>query len=934
MPFTTTLLDGGLVLNNPPVLSQPGTLVGCENFEVAYVNGYKRVDGDERFDGGESPSDQVPDATTAGDFFAARDAAYLAMRANVQEVPGTGPVVGLFWLRDSLYAARDTVALAVTGADATLVAGDVVADTATFSGDPNPFYGTVLRVDSAPAGSQIILYNTRGTPPIADQLYRGSSVVATVTGAATSPGAALYKAVGTRGGFGAGSWEHQNLGYVLNFTDGTVAFPNRTPGTVVVADIQTTVWKVPELMVDVGSYWSGTGGGGISNGSIPVAIQTDDGDTSYAAKAAGVVTSTTDRAARVSTWGFTEDEVPDGAIVTGLELEITRRAYYSDPAAASEYWVDSALQFSYPDATPTPGQPGPNFADTGTHWPQSGITPDNANYTTATYGAKQNNLGYGTLTPARLRDDDFTLWFNAQYSLGPLVAPDGSQAQITLIKLRAHYSPPSPRLYIWNGTSAVFVDIVRAYTQSGDITTMDAAGVLYITATGVTRPIASGEEIRTLPGAGVTPDGGAADGSSLVAKTSSGMTDNLLDGSAAIAATASKYQSISTNFTSAEDFEGIYGVSGAGPAFAYDGTAFTRILTGAPAELEKPRHIVRHKDRLWLGYKSGDVTFSAPNEPLNFDATDTAGTKNFGAPIHGFAVQNGETLGVYTRDDVQMIQGPILTFASATISPNVGCFEYSVITTGNYVYLSNRGIQGVGQTPAYGDFDSATLSQAVWPWLADRVQQPINTPEKKTSRKFTNAVAARAKHQCRYYFDDGAILTATFLRAGEVPQFTFQQHDNVWQVLISVVESTGRDRVFGSYGVTGFVYELDKGNRFDAAVITGYVELTPDDLKSPFTTKQFSDARVHGQTYGWADFKLSRAANYDAPNPAINYPCRFGESTSTAFSDPRNFVSRPPVRKAEGFAIALRFDVSTGSQSPVTVQAVEIFTIQQGEQRT
>lgn len=48
---------GGLDLMDPPMTVAPGALLGCQNFEPAIRGGYRRVDGYERFDGHQSPSD-------------------------------------------------------------------------------------------------------------------------------------------------------------------------------------------------------------------------------------------------------------------------------------------------------------------------------------------------------------------------------------------------------------------------------------------------------------------------------------------------------------------------------------------------------------------------------------------------------------------------------------------------------------------------------------------------------------------------------------------------------------------------------------------------------------------------------------------------------------------------------------------------------------
>lgn len=163
--------------------------------------------------------------------------------------------------------------------------------------------------------------------------------------------------------------------------------------------------------------------------------------------------------------------------------------------------------------------------------------------------------------------------------------------------------------------------MVQNYKQSGDTVTSNAAGTLYIqfiAADGTVggtpiRAIGASEKIRTFPASAQAPDGGVLDGSTLLANTAGGNNMNVMDWSALLAgvaqpdgsiAPASKYQSITKNFYGSSGYEAIYGVSGGGPAFYYDGIKstsakgvpgnFCRILTGLAPNLETPRSVTAH----------------------------------------------------------------------------------------------------------------------------------------------------------------------------------------------------------------------------------------------------------------------------------------------------------------------------------------------------
>lgn len=156
----------------------------------------------------------------------------------------------------------------------------------------------------------------------------------------------------------------------------------------------------------------------------------------------------------------------------------------------------------------------------------------------------------------------------------------------------------------------VHAQIVKHYRLSGTNGASTAAGSVYlqfIQSNGAVggppaRAIAASEQIRSWPGGNVQADGGVLDSSIQYALTSSTHNQNTMDWSALLAgvgqpdgstAPASKYQSVTKNFYASTGLEGIYGVSGGGPAFYYDGVKadasgnsvvgnFSRILTGLP----------------------------------------------------------------------------------------------------------------------------------------------------------------------------------------------------------------------------------------------------------------------------------------------------------------------------------------------------------------
>ena len=95
MDINTFLLQGGLDLVTAPVAMPPGRVTAALNYEPD-VAGYRRFAGFERYDGNDAPSD-APDEATA-----------TARRADIQAVPGSGPVRGVWVYDGDLYAFRNS----------------------------------------------------------------------------------------------------------------------------------------------------------------------------------------------------------------------------------------------------------------------------------------------------------------------------------------------------------------------------------------------------------------------------------------------------------------------------------------------------------------------------------------------------------------------------------------------------------------------------------------------------------------------------------------------------------------------------------------------------------------------------------------------------------------------------------------------------------
>jgi hypothetical protein len=96
-------LGGGLDVVTPGIMAKPGTARASLNYE-ADQTGYRRIIGYERYDGHPSPTDVFNEADDAVQGAIDRDAA----RALITAVPGSGPVRGVHYFQEEVYAWRDS----------------------------------------------------------------------------------------------------------------------------------------------------------------------------------------------------------------------------------------------------------------------------------------------------------------------------------------------------------------------------------------------------------------------------------------------------------------------------------------------------------------------------------------------------------------------------------------------------------------------------------------------------------------------------------------------------------------------------------------------------------------------------------------------------------------------------------------------------------
>lgn len=988
-------LTGGLDLFSPTLKAAPGSLTECLNYEVATRNGYTRINGVERFDGGPSVGAlrivTFTAPTVSGRFVVGEAATYagatgyvievvakagqpsritVAMpsggydlsagqlleaagsgssaaasgvrvsfeptgkqvdlqaaiknlaatrRAQVLPVPGRdgADVLGTFMLRSAVYAVRDLPRQYFTGGYYLLsdegrhiaIGGEQfkvldVRVTAEKTGyivfDPTPVPGVVpmMRTIGTPEltslpvtgalddGLRTIPYSSGltvggGLPPFtwtlldADTQVDPPKDVSDLSGVrflSEQTPAALWRALDE------GGWERVNTGRELSFKQGAGTLKNFNRSlSLDPTDVRDSGWIMPTSATVNGTPAPQL----LVNDAIVASLGTADGGT-----------------ALVSGFSF---NIPAGAQLLGIEVEVVRRC--GAVGRARDLFVTISGVAGQPD----------NKA--------AGLLPNTL--TAQTYGSSTDLWGCENLGPEDVDTGAMTVVIGFEHDESKGVAP----VEVATIRARAFYAIRSGLpLYLWNGVSDVAIVANHIQLQAGDPTISTGEGTINCSAPANAdkpRMIAAGDQIRTAPGGGGDQVGVAAS------------TDRpvFLPGQLEVDHNRSAYQFRVANFFAQDKYAAVYGVSGAGPAFAFDGETIIKIRTGLNPQDDIPRHVAKHGSSLVLGYFGGAQLLSVPGEPMNMRGEDGAVAIETGDRLSALVELPGDALGVIGVGGSGLLRGmSALSFQKTTLSARRGAIEYTSGDMGRAIIADSFGLFFTEAAESYGSAARDYISVAIQPLLRDRLQATVNS-EQRFLRPVA-ALAVRAKSQYRLFFRDGWIVTGS-MRADGTVEFTTQRYFTPgegeggvpmgWAVrsVTSGIDASGRERLFATFNGTkaGYVFELDTGNTLDGAPIPFHIELNPLSVTDDQMLAKLGQQFLYGAGCGYATIKMQRASSFESPAGTDAMEVLLGRREAPATlreGEIKASIDFP----LEGYEFGIRFSGETDTEAAHTLQLI------------
>lgn len=324
-----------------------------------------------------------------------------------------------------------------------------------------------------------------------------------------------------------------------------------------------------------------------------------------------------------------------------------------------------------------------------------------------------------------------------------------------------------------------------------------------------------------------------------------------------------RYRTRVHNFAGAGDKRRLYGVSGKGNAFEFDGETFVLIETGMVNDT--PTHIFVVNDHLGLTYAGGSVQHSGFQRPLNYNPIVGADERSVGGEITGVIEESENTVFITTRQQTYILYGDVMeNFQLRLFSSETGAITDTIARQGQTIYLDDRGFTTLRHTQAFGNFSVASLSDKILPLVQTNLR----------GQGIVGAVISRRKNLYRCFFSDGSAFVISarpgnkfsgwtqILYAHSPTCFTSGEVEGHVGIIAGQSQMPGPiypERIFMG-GADGYVYECDIGNSFDGQNIEHFARLTYHNSGSPESFKHYRkaviDVDVAGTTtlYATVDF--------------------------------------------------------------------------------
>lgn len=312
-----------------------------------------------------------------------------------------------------------------------------------------------------------------------------------------------------------------------------------------------------------------------------------------------------------------------------------------------------------------------------------------------------------------------------------------------------------------------------------------------------------------------------------------------------------KFEFVTANFSGGLSTYRLYGCDGVNRAFEFDGTVFVPIATGTTPD--QPKHIAAFKNYLIVSIQSS-LFYSAIGDPYNWTTIAGAGEVATGDTVSNLLVMTGSqssaTLAVFGRAQTSMLYGSSASDWKLTpYNTGTGGIDYTAQNMASTYVFDQRGVLTMQASLNYGNFDSATLTNNIKTFIA----------EKRTHVAYS--CLSREKSQYRVFFDDGWGLYITAPNGQWMGSMPVYFPHSVYCATEDLL-SSGEERIF--FGATnGYVYQMERGTSFDGQPISASITLNFDAIGSPRLRKRFRKASIEVTGTGYSSIRFGYQLGYN-----------------------------------------------------------------------
>lgn len=319
-----------------------------------------------------------------------------------------------------------------------------------------------------------------------------------------------------------------------------------------------------------------------------------------------------------------------------------------------------------------------------------------------------------------------------------------------------------------------------------------------------------------------------------------------------------RYETLRCNFSGSAGGIEVVGCDGVNPAFRFDGSTFTQITTSITPNA--PRHLqVLPSQVLLLAFAGGSLLYSAVGDPTKWSPVDGGGELAVSDEIVGMTIEPDNSCAVFCRNKTYVLYGRSRAdFNLTTLSMTTGAIEWSIQSVAGAIYMDDRGLTRLNRVQAFGNFDAATISQAIEPLLRGYVGRAVGS------------FVVKRKNQYRLCFEDGGGVILTFAGQDNYGFSTFSFGKTI-RCVTSDEDAAGREVIyFGSDD--GYLYQAEKGFSFDGLPYTDVMRPAFTDLGAPDINKRWFKTVVECETPGRTTLTMVPDFDFSSPENAADQP--------------------------------------------------------------